>query len=173
MTEEEFMRLPDDGRKYELVDGEAKEVATSVKHELIGMTVAILLRQYARGIGYVAGSSAGYRMTDRNIRCPDVALILKSNLPNGEMGEGFGDRALDLCIEIISTREDRADMQRKLVEYFDSGAQKVWHMFPESQTIRVYTSPFESRTYEASDEIDAGELLPGFRCRVSELFELE
>lgn len=26
MTEEEFMRLPDDGRKYELVDGEAKPV---------------------------------------------------------------------------------------------------------------------------------------------------
>jgi hypothetical protein len=29
LTEAEFMRLPDDGRKYELVDGEAKEVPTS------------------------------------------------------------------------------------------------------------------------------------------------
>jgi hypothetical protein len=42
LTEAEFMRLPDDGRKYELVDGEAKEVPTSFLHDVIGMRLAIL-----------------------------------------------------------------------------------------------------------------------------------
>jgi hypothetical protein len=37
LTEAEFMRLPDDGRKYELVDGEAKEAPTSFLHGVIGM----------------------------------------------------------------------------------------------------------------------------------------
>ena len=35
MTEEEFMRMPDDGRKYELVDGEIREVPASVRHDEI------------------------------------------------------------------------------------------------------------------------------------------
>jgi hypothetical protein len=46
LTEAEFMRLPDDGRKYELVDGEAKEVPTSFLHGVLGMRVAMLLQTY-------------------------------------------------------------------------------------------------------------------------------
>jgi hypothetical protein len=46
LTEAEFMRLPDDGRKYELVDGEAKEVPTNFRHGVLGMRVAMLLQTY-------------------------------------------------------------------------------------------------------------------------------
>ena len=173
MTEEEFMRLPDDGRKYELVDGEAKEVPTSVKHELIGATVISILRQHAKGIGYVAGSSAGYRMTDRNIRCPDVGMTLRSSLPDGHVWEGFGNAAPDLCVEIISPSEDQPDMLRKVREYFESGAQIVWHMFPETLSIREFTSPIESRLLGPNDLIDLRNLLPGFSATVSDLFALE
>jgi hypothetical protein len=35
LTEEEFLRLPDDGRKYELVEGEAREVPAGVLHDAI------------------------------------------------------------------------------------------------------------------------------------------
>ena len=38
-------------------------------------------------------------------------------------------------------------MQRKISEYFASGAQQVWHMFPETQTVTVYTAPTEAITY--------------------------
>ncbi|MBV9850359.1 MAG: Uma2 family endonuclease [Armatimonadetes bacterium] len=55
MTEEEFLCLPDDGRKWELVNGEAKEVPTSYEHDIIGITVAALLRPYAKGIGLSRG----------------------------------------------------------------------------------------------------------------------
>ena len=34
LTEAEFLRLPDDGRKYELVDGEAREVPAEVEAQL-------------------------------------------------------------------------------------------------------------------------------------------
>lgn len=54
------------------------------------------------------------RMTSGNIRCPDVSFTLKSHLPEGKPGKGFGDEAPDLCIEILSPTEDLADMERKL-----------------------------------------------------------
>lgn len=65
------------------------------------------------------------------------------------------------------------DMYRKIEEYFGAGAKQVWHLFPEQQSVIVYTSPSEAKTYSAEDEINAGDLLPGFHCRVKELFALE
>lgn len=173
MTEEEFMSLPDDGRKYELIDGEAKEVPANFEHDVIGMGVGAIIRPFAKGRGFVAGSQAGFRMTDRNIRCPDVSFTLKENVTGGRPGPWFGERAPDLCVEIVSPSEDRTDMQRKVGEYFASGAQFVWHMFPETQTIRVFTSPIDSKLLGPTDKIDAGELLPGFTATVADLFALE
>jgi Uma2 family endonuclease len=173
MTEEEFMRLPDDGCKYELVDGEPKEVPTSFEHDFVGGNVVLLLGPHTRGRGFMTIGQAGFRMKDGNIRCPDVSFTLKSRLPDGKPSKGFGEEAPDLCIEIISPSEEPGDVKRKLQEYFAAGARIVWHMFPESQTIPVFTSPTGFTTFAPEDEIDGGDLLPDFRCRVSELFALE
>jgi Uma2 family endonuclease len=116
---------------------------------------------------------AGFRMASHNIRCPDVAFYAKSRLPNGRPADGFGDAAPDLCIEIISPSEERAEMERKVREYFASGARFVWHVFPETQTIRVFTSPEDSTDLGPTDEVDAGDLLPGFRAGVADLFVIE
>lgn len=173
LSEEAFLRLPDDGRKYELVDGEVKEVPAGVRHDIIGMTVGALLRPAARGHGFVAGSQAGFRMRSGNLRSPDVSFTRRERFPDGLPPEGFGDFAPDLCIEIISPSEDTQDMARKVQEYFQTGAQRVWQLFPDSRRVQVYTSPEQFTLLEAADEIDGGDLLPDFRCRVAELFALE
>ena len=173
MTEEEFMRMPDDGRKYELVDGEAKEVPGGVEHDVIGAHLIVLLHPFVRGRGFLAGSQAGFRMQSRNIRAPDVSFTLKERFPGGRPPKGFGDIAPDLCIEIISPSEDEKDMARKIVEYFATGAQQVWHLFPESQRATVYRSPTEMTEHQPEEILDGGDLLPGFRCRVADLFDIE
>ncbi len=173
MTEEEFMRLPDDGYKYELVDGAAKRAPANFQHDVIGATVIALLRQHTKGLGFVTGSQAGFRMVNKNIRCPDISFTRKSRVNGGLPGDWFGEVAPDLCIEIISKSEDIADAQRKVREYFEAGAQQVWHMFPERQEIKVFASTDVSHTYRADEEISIGDLIPGFRHQVAELFELE
>ena len=173
MTEAEFMRLPDDGRKYELVDGEAKSVPAGVRHEALVIHIGAMLLPYARGRGYVAGSSAGYHTVAYNIRSPDISFTLKERFSNELPPTGFADVCPDLCLEIISPSVEAADMARKLREYFASGAQIVWQMFPETETVKVYTSPEDFTLYTAQEEIDCPDLLPGFRVLVSELFELE
>ena len=173
MTEEEFLRLPDDGRKWELVNGEAKEVPTSYEHDIIGATAIALLRPFARGIGFIAGSQAGFRMANGNVRSPDVSFMRKSRLTDGKPSKGFQSGAPDLCVEIISPSEEPAEMRRKVAEYFASCAKQVWHLFPEAQQVIVYTSRLDSQTYEADDELSADDLLPGFRSRTSDLFALE
>ena len=173
ITEEELMRLPKDGRKWELVDGEAREAPAGHKHDAIGIQVAFLLKPFARGRGVVAGSQAGFRMASGNVRSPDVSFTRKERMPGGQPSEGFEDFAPDLAVEIISPSEQADEMARKVAEYFGAGAEQVWHLFPETKQGTVYFSPFDMVSFGPEDELDAGDLLPGFSCRVEDLFDLE
>jgi Uma2 family endonuclease len=171
MTEQEFMDLPKDGRKWELVDGEAQEVPTSFEHDAIIINLVMLMGTYAKGKGFLTAGQAGFRMTDRNIRCPDFSFTRRERIPGGKPPPTFGVVAPDLCVEVISPSESRDDMAQKAHEYFDSGAEQVWHLFPDAQTVTVYTATTDAKEYAAGDELSGGDLLPGFTCRVSELFQ--
>lgn len=173
LTEEAFLRLPDDGRKYELVDGEPKEVPAGHEHDVIGANLIAKLVPATKKRGYVASAQAGFRMVSGNIRSPDVAFTLKERLPEGKPAKGFEAVAPDLAVEIVSPHEDVTDLLRKIGEYFASGTQQVWLLFPETRTVNVYYSPFVVQMLSSEDELDGGDLLPDFRCKVSELFELE
>jgi len=170
MTEDEFMRLPQDGRKWELVGGEAREVPAGHEHDILVINIGAMLKPFARGRGFVSGSSAGFRMASGNVRAPDVSYMSKERLPNGLPAKSFENRAPDLAIEIISPSEEPDEMAQKVAEYFGAGARQVWHLFPGIKQVIVYTSPFDTALYKPEDEIEAGDLLPGFSCRVDELF---
>jgi Uma2 family endonuclease len=171
LTEEEFLRLPDDGRKYELVEGEAREVPAGVLHDAIVMRIGFLMYPSAQKVGFLAASSAGFKMVTGNIRSPDVSLVLRERLPEGKPPQGFLEGAPDLAIEVLSPNEDWAELGRKLGEYFASGSKEVWLVDPEKPMVTVYKSLTEVRVFYADDEIST-ELLPSFRCKVSELLAL-
>jgi Uma2 family endonuclease len=171
LTEEEFLRLPDDGRKYELVEGEAREVPAGVLHDAIVMRIGFLMYPSAQKVGFLAASSAGFKMVTGNIRSPDVSLVLRERLPEGKPPQGFLEGAPDLAIEVLSPNEDWAELGRKLGEYFASGSKEVWLVDPEKHMVTVYKSLTEVRVFYADDEIST-ELLPSFRCKVSELLAL-
>ena len=173
ITEDELLRLPKDGRKWELVEGRLTEVPTEWGHDLIGVNLIFLMRPFARGHGYMSSGQAGFHMAHGNIRVPDVSFTRKERIPGGKPANSFGAVAPDLCIEIISPSEERADMARKVREYFAGGAEQVWHIFPEVEQIVVFTSPTETQTFSADDIIDAGGILPGFSCRVGDIFTTE
>ena len=171
LTEEEFLRLPDNGRKYELVNGEAKEVPTKFLHDMIGIIIiSYLMAAGARESGGLTSGQAGFRMANGNIRCPDVSFTRTERLPGGKVPNDFGNAAPDFCVEIISPSEDMADQSRKLAEYFDSGASVVWHVFPETRSIAVFTSPSNKALHGTGHILDIGDLLPGFSCPVDDLF---
>ena len=172
MTEDEFMRMPDDGRKWELVGGEPKEVSTSVIHDQIVIRLGHLFYSHAEDKGALCASQAGFRMVNGNIRCPDFSFTRYERFPNGETPKGFGNVAPDLCVEIISPSEEAGEMATKVREYFGAGAEQVWHLFPERKMVRVFLAPNVSTEYQADDEITGGDILPTFRCLVSDLFKL-
>lgn len=169
LTEEEFLRLSDDGRKYELVEGEAREVPAGVLHDAIVMRVGFLMYHSAQKVGFLAASSAGFKMVTGNIRSPDISLVLRERLPEGKPPQGFLEGAPDLAVEVLSPNEDWAELGRKLGEYFASGSKEVWLVDPEAKTVTVYKSLTQVQVFRSEDELTGSDLLPNFRCKVAEL----
>jgi Uma2 family endonuclease len=170
-TEEDLICLPDDGRKHELVNGRLKEVLTGGKHGWIGFRLAGKMYAVLPDTLAAFDSSTGFRMRSGNIRSPDLSLMRRERLPEGKPPAGFIDGAPDLAIEIVSPSEDQKDLLQKVGEYFDSGAQEVWLLFPERKQVYRYRAPLELEILNADDRLTGGELLPQFAVRVSELFE--
>jgi Uma2 family endonuclease len=172
ITEAEFAALPHDMGHIEFVDGDVKMVPTGLEHEDIGAILMYLLTPHVWKVGRIYGSSAGYRLPNGDVRAPDISFVRRERLPDGVSPKAFFDGAPDLAVEIISASEDREDAAAKVAAYLDAGAGEVWQVYPDSRRVVVFRSLDNVRTYAEDDELDGGDLLPGFRCSVSRFFAL-
>src|SRR5271166_822729 len=101
----------------------------------------------------------------------DVAFTSRERLPGRERpGKPIPDLAPDLAVEILSKGNTKAEMKRKLAEYFQAGTRQVWPVDPRKRTVRVHTSPDQSVLLEEGDTLLAGDILPGFRLVSTDLF---
>ena len=76
----------------------------------------------------------------------------------------------DLAIEIINVRTKANEVVQKLEEYFKVGVRRVWVVFPRQQWVYDYSSTTAVRVLAPGDDLDGGDVLPGFRLSVTDLF---
>ncbi len=76
----------------------------------------------------------------------------------------------ELAAEIVSKSNSSEDVIDKLHEYFRAGVQLVWVIYPRAREIYVYESPTKVRILTATEELDGGTVLPGFRLPLASLF---
>ena len=76
----------------------------------------------------------------------------------------------DLAIEVYSKGNTAKEMERKVREYFEAGACRVWIVYPESHSAEDYTSPDESTSISERQSLKGGDLLPGFSLSLRKLF---
>jgi Uma2 family endonuclease len=170
-TEQDLLNLPDDGRKYELVNGRIHIVPTGGRHGWIGSKLSGITYSRLPETLRSFDSSTGFRTVGGNIRSPDFSLMQKARLPQGEPPVDFIDGAPDLAVEVVSPSENLKDLYQKVLEYFESGSREVWLLFPERKQVYRYTAPLEVEVLRENDILTGGELLPDFQVRVGELFE--
>jgi Uma2 family endonuclease len=64
----------------------------------------------------------------------------------------------------------KAEMSRKLREYFEAGVHLVWLVDPRKRTVRVHTAVDHAVLFSEGQSIDGGAVLPGFVLPLNELF---
>jgi Uma2 family endonuclease len=174
MTIEEFERLPDDGWQLELVRGlVVREPPAGFDHSAIGVRITSLLDLFVRAsnLGRVVGADAGFVLSVEppTVRVPDAAFVRKERL--GFDAERFAPLAPDLAVEVISPSNTMSEIHGKVLDYLDAGTRLVWVVDPGRHTVTVYRSRDEIRLITGDGEINGGDVLPGFRISVSEIFE--
>ena len=74
-------------------------------------------------------------------------------------------------VDAVPVGHDRAADQRLDRRTRDAGVRLVWYVYPKKRSIHVFTSPIESTVKGLDDVVDGGDVLPGFRFVVRELFD--
>ncbi len=169
--------LPENvGRLLELLDGEIIAKDGSFIPSLIAGQVTFAFNIYLRSnpIGYVTGADGGYILDDRNVALPDAAYIARTRLAEIPVAEVPG--APDLAVEVKSPNDSVRELQRKARKYLSYGTQIVWIFYPDDQTVDVClpdpSEPDGMRIREVSRDgvLEAGDLLPGFRLALKDVF---
>ena len=175
LTDEQFMSLPEDGNRYEYVDGELVIVANSgLEHGYLAVTLSCFLTIFVRNhkLGVTCDSSTVFKMKTGNKRSPDLAIIAKERLQGlKRLPKGFFDGAPDLAVEIISPNNTFEEIHNKLVEYFENGTRLVWVILPDEECVLVYHKPKPSKLLQLEDSLDGEDVIPNFNLPLSELFQ--
>ena len=166
-----------DGR-YELVQGEVVILSpVNDEHSGIAINIGTAFNNYSRRHGFgQAGVEAGYMLLTGpdTVRGPDVSFRL---VPRSERRQsvGFLPGAPDIAVEVISPSNTATAVARKVGEYLDAGALRVWVAYPATRTasrrVVIHRPDGTAITYTGNDVITDEELLPGFSVPLTEIFE--
>ena len=173
ITADELLKMPDDGKRYELVRGVLIEkMPAGDPHSITVGNVFYELTRYTRsgGLGVTRTGDPGYRL-ERNpdtVRAPDVAWFAPGRLPQGV--QGYPELAPDLAVEVKSPTNSRRELAEKAVMWLNFGSREVWVADPETVTITVYRPGVDPITLGPDDELKGGEVLPGFSTPGGPLF---
>jgi Uma2 family endonuclease len=75
-----------------------------------------------------------------------------------------------LAVEILSPNENWTKVIRRIVHFFAQGIAVVWVVDPESWMVTVHRPNQLPQVFEGEDELSGDPEMPGFRCRVTDLF---
>jgi Uma2 family endonuclease len=176
MTPSEFLVCTLDDVKAELVRGELRVTPPpGGPHGRAATNLVCLLHSHLKGraIGSVFADGVGYELLPlpRTVRSPDASFLREGRLPAGGIGPGFLKLAPDLAIEVLSPGESASDLEEKLDDYRACGTSLIWVVDPVRRTVMVVASDSPVAWLREGDILDAGNVIPGFACHVSEIFE--
>lgn len=174
-TETDLLNLPSDVQQLcELVEGTLVIKAMGAPESAIASCLMMFLAPYVltRKLIVVLGPDGHTRYFGNQIRMPDVAVILRSRLPDGRLpDEQICPIAPDLAVEVLSPRNTPRELELKLRTYFDSGVRMVWVVDPRRRLVQSYSAPMNFTVLGEQDSLDAPGILPGFSLSIRDWFE--
>jgi Uma2 family endonuclease len=178
MTAEELLSLPDDGFRYELIEGELRQISPAGhNHGRIVMRLAVPLGQHVEenGLGEVYAAETGFtlRTNPDTVRAPDVAFIRQERVDEVGDRTGYWPGAPDLAVEVVSPSDTVGEVEEKVKEWLEAGTSSIWVISPRLRTVTIYRSLTDIAVLTEKDMLDGGELIPGFQYPVAKLFAMK
>jgi Uma2 family endonuclease len=138
-TYSEFARLPNDGNRYEVIDGELHETpAPRPIHQEVLISMSVLLRNFVveKHLGWLLPAPVDVLLAEGEYVEPDIVFVRR------ERKSLITDRGIegppDLVVEITSKSTANLDRGPKLRQYTRFGVPLYWIADPEARHVEVY-----------------------------------
>lgn len=137
--------------------------------QLIAQLV-IWANQTQTGIAF--DSSGGFKLPNGAVRSPDASWVrLTTWLKlSDQQREKFIPLCPDFVLELRSTSDDLAELQEKMQEYIDNGAQLGWLIDPQERCIYVYCPQARVEVLNNPQKIAGDPILQGFVLDLTKLW---
>lgn len=175
-TYEDYLRIPEDGRRYEVIRGTLYVSASPIyNHQFTLVQLLLKLGSYVQQNEFGIVLPAPFDIIlPEGIATPvepDILFIRKENQPR------WGDKNFqgvpDLLVEVLSPSTHYYDRRIKLAAYRDAGVPEYWLVDPLSRTVAIHGwkdgSFAELKRGGEGDEVTSI-VLPGFHLQVKSLF---
>lgn len=153
-TVDRLRALPDDGRRYEIIDGELYVTPSpSIRHQDAVLALAVRLRAYvaARRVGHVIIAPADVEFSDDTVVEPDVFVV---PLVDGRPPEDLKHAGRPLLVaEVLSPTTERTDRGRKRELFQARGVPDYWIVNVEARVFERWR-PDATRAELVTDRIE-------------------
>ena len=175
LTLDEFLELPETKPASEFWNGQVRQKPMPMtKHSAIQLRLSVKMDAAAEcrkpRIGRVL-PELRCTFAGRSV-VPDVAFVRRERLPLDPDGQ-LADRFLaapDVMVEIVSPDQSQFELVEKVAWAVQNGVQIGWLIDPDGQEIMEFAPGALPRRLPQDGALDGREVLPGFRCSVTEVF---
>jgi len=126
----------------------------------------------------VFDSSTGFRLPDGSVLNPDASLVRLERWQalTPEQRRSFPPLCPDVVVELASPSDQGpravAALRQKMAAYQANGAQLGWLLIPEERAVEVWPVASEPHRIEAANLLDGGQLLPGLRIELQDIWQV-
>ena len=145
LTYEDYAALPDDGKRYELHEGELSVTpAPGTRHQQILVNLTVLLAPHVKtqGLGTLLIAPLDCIMSNITVVQPDLLYV------DGSRRNIVSERGVEggptLAVEILSPSTTHVDRRRKMTLYAAHGVPWYWIVDPDDRAIEVYRLDHDS-----------------------------
>ena len=172
ITPDDLLVIPG-GDQYELIDGRLVErTMGSWAGFVAGQLFALIVHhKFGKKLGLLLNSDVTYQcFAGNSVRKPDVSFILAGRLPDDRVPVGHIKIPPDLAVEVVSPTDIQCDVDRKVAEYLEVGVKLIWVINPDTRVVIIYRADGSIAGTREGGALDGEDAVPGFRCRVADLF---
>lgn len=139
LTYEDYVSLPDDGRRYEILDGDlVVRPSPRLDHQRVAQELFVALREWSlrHRLGTAFVVPCDVILDDTTIVVPDLVFVSSSRaaIMTARAIEG----APDLIVEVLSESTERRDRGAKMKLYARYGVERYWIADSDARTLEVY-----------------------------------
>jgi Uma2 family endonuclease len=176
LTACEFLEWPDEpGSRQALIRGMVATLSLGCAlHGEIGAEIGRMIGDHVNdsrlGTCYAAGTGCIVERDPDTIIGADFSFVGNERLALIAERQKYIPFGADLIVEVRSPGDRDHEVEEKIQLWLSAGSLLVWDVDPETRTVVVHRPVAEPVTLGEDQEIDGGDVIPGFRCRVAEFF---